>query len=187
VSLIPKKAEVNSIAKMDFFRLLRPNECIKQPTESMDRIIYEVQLENGSFRIVSFEDISNLVGDGKSTQGDTNCLSDFGSTLWLKFGWGAKKRILHFQKMFSLQIFSVGEDSIVLNHGSHWQYQGKIVGIDLENVTAMIKWETTRKTESVDIKDLKKYSISDKSPRERKPTEFSSTTRCKNFIIYAIR
>ena len=74
--------------------------------------------------------------------------------------------------MFSLQIFSVGEDVIVLNHGSHWQYQGKIVGIDLENDMAMIRWETTRKTESVDIKDLQKYSISDKSPRKCKPTEF---------------
>ena len=74
--------------------------------------------------------------------------------------------------MFSLQIFSVGEDVIVLNHGSHWQYQGKIVGIDLENDMAMIRWETTRKTESVDIKDLQKYSISDKSPRKHKPTEF---------------
>ncbi len=74
--------------------------------------------------------------------------------------------------MFSLQIFSVGEDVIVLDHGSHWQYRGKIVGIDLENVAAIIRWESTRKTESVDIKDLQKYSISDKSPRKRKPTEF---------------
>ena len=76
----------------------------------------------------------------------------------------------------------------MLNHDSHWQYRGKIFGIDLENVTAMIRWETTRETKSVDIKDLQKYSISDKSSRKRKPKKFfSSTTRCKNFIIYAIR
>ena len=36
----------------------------------------------------------------------------------------------------------------------------------------MIKWETTRKTELVDMKDLNKNSISEKSPRKRKPTEF---------------
>ncbi len=95
VSQILKKAEVNSIAKMKLFRLLRPNESNKQPTESMDCIIYEVQLENVSSRLVSFEDIINLVGD-KSAQGDTNCLSDLGSIRWLKFGWGAKKRILNF-------------------------------------------------------------------------------------------
>ncbi len=113
VSQILKKAEVNSIAKMKLFRLLRPNVCNKQPTESMDRIIYEVQLENGSSQIVSFEDISNLVGDEKATQGDTNCLSDLGSTRWLTFGWGAKKRILNFQKMFPLQIYSQLENMLL--------------------------------------------------------------------------
>ena len=79
---------MNLIANMKLVsvRLLRPNECNKQPTECMDRIIYEVELENGSYRIVSFEDISNLVVDEKLTQEDTNCLSDLGSTRWLKFG-----------------------------------------------------------------------------------------------------
>ncbi len=48
VNQILKKAEVNSIVKMKLFRLLRPNEYQKQPTNSMDRIIYEVKLENGS-------------------------------------------------------------------------------------------------------------------------------------------
>jgi hypothetical protein len=105
VNLILRKAEVNLIAKMKLFRLLRPNECNKQPTESMDCNIYEVELENGSYHIVSFGDISNLVGDEKLTQGDTDCLSDLGSTSSLKFGWSAEKRILHFQKMFLLQTF----------------------------------------------------------------------------------
>jgi hypothetical protein len=36
----------------------------------------------------------------------------------------------------------------------------------------MIRWETTRKTKLVDIKDLKKYCISEKSSRKCKPTEF---------------
>ncbi len=76
--------------------LLRSNEYSKQPINSLDRIIYQVKLENGSSRLVSFGDISNLVGDEKSTQEDTNCLSDLGSGRWLYFGWGAKKRILHF-------------------------------------------------------------------------------------------
>ena len=36
----------------------------------------------------------------------------------------------------------------------------------------MIRWETTRKTKSVDIKDLQKYFISDKSTKKHKPTDF---------------
>jgi hypothetical protein len=95
VNQILKKAEVNSIVKMNHFRLLRSNEYNKQLTNCLDRIIYQVELENGSSRLVSFGDISNLVGDEKSTQGNTNCLSELGSGHWLYFGWGAKKRILH--------------------------------------------------------------------------------------------
>ena len=64
--------------------------------QAMDRIIYQVQLENGSSRLVSFGEISNLVVNKNSTQGETNCLSDIGSGRWLNFGWGAKKRILPF-------------------------------------------------------------------------------------------
>ena len=120
--MILNKAEVNLIAKMKLFRLLRPNDCNKQPTESIDCIIYEVELVNGSYRIVSFADISNVIGDEKSTQRDTNCLSDIGSTRWLKIDWGAKKRDSALSEDFSHSDFSVGENVIELNHGTHWQY-----------------------------------------------------------------
>ncbi len=63
---------------------------------------------------MSFGDISNLVGDEKSTQGETNCLSDIGSGRWLDFGWGAKKRILPFQKMSPPQISSQSEKILLL-------------------------------------------------------------------------
>jgi hypothetical protein len=77
VNIILRKAEVNLIAQMKLYRLLRVNECGKILTESMEYIIYEVKLVNGSNRIVTFE--FDLVRDEKSTQGDTNCLSDLGS------------------------------------------------------------------------------------------------------------
>ena len=105
VNIILRKAEVNSIAQMKFYRLLRANECGKLLNVSMKRIIYKVKLVHGSNCIVTFADIFDLVGDEKSTQGDTNCLSDLGSGRWLEFGWGAKKRILHSQKMYLPQFF----------------------------------------------------------------------------------
>jgi len=77
---------------------------------------------------------------------------------------------------------------IVLNHGIHWQTCRQVVVIDLENDTTIIKWETTKKSESVSIEDLQKISINDKSLRKRKPTVFfCSTTRYKNSINVAIR
>jgi hypothetical protein len=64
-----------------------------------------------------------LIDDEKSTQGDTNCLSDLGSTRWLKLGWDAKKKDSALSEEVSTSdLFSVGEDVIVLNHGNHWQY-----------------------------------------------------------------
>jgi len=74
--------------------------------------------------------------------------------------------------MYLPQFFSIGEDVIVLNHGIHWQNCGRIVDIDLENDTTMIKWETTKKSESVSIEDLQKISIDNKSLRKRKPMDF---------------
>jgi hypothetical protein len=75
---ILKKAEVNLIQGNKLFRLLRANEFDKQPIDTMDRIIYEVQMVNGSFRIVSFAQMFDLVGDEELTNGDTHCLSDLG-------------------------------------------------------------------------------------------------------------
>ncbi len=60
----------------------------------------------------------------------------------------------------------------MLNHGIHWQNCGRIVDIDLENDKTMIKWEMTKKSESVSIEDLQKVSIDDKSLRKCKPTDF---------------
>ena len=79
VNIILRKSEVNSIIQLKLYRLLMANECGKLLNESMERIIYEVKMVNGSNRIVTFADIIDLIGDEKSTQGDTNCLSDLGT------------------------------------------------------------------------------------------------------------
>jgi hypothetical protein len=38
----------------------------------------------------------------------------------------------------------------------------------------MIQWETTRKTDSVDLGDLKRFSMEDSTPRKQKSTKFFS-------------
>ena len=38
----------------------------------------------------------------------------------------------------------------------------------------MIKWETTQKTDSVDLGDLKRFSMEDSTPRKPKSTDFFS-------------
>ena len=52
------------------------------------------------------------------------------------------------------------------------QHRAQIVSIDAENDTEVIRWERTRKSKSVDIDKLLKYSVSDTSLRKFKPTSF---------------
>ncbi len=47
------------------------------------------------------------------------------------------------------------------NHGDQWPLQARIIEIDVENKLAMIKWEITQKTDSVDLGDLKRFSMED--------------------------
>jgi hypothetical protein len=53
----------------------------------------------------------------------------------------------------------VGGLVVVKNHGDQWPHQTCIIEIDTKNKLAMIKWETTQKTDSVDLGDLKRFSM----------------------------
>jgi hypothetical protein len=46
----------------------------------------------------------------------------------------------------------------------------------------MIKWETTRKTDSVDLGDLKRFSMEDSTFRKQKSTNFFLPFQAKNCI-----
>ncbi len=61
---------------------------------------------------------------------------------------------------------------VVKNHGDQWPHQARIIEIDVENKLAMIKWETTQKTDSVDLGDLKRFSMEDSTLRKRKYHQF---------------
>ena len=62
----------------------------------------------------------------------------------------------------------VGDLVVVKNCGDQWPHQACIIEIDTENKLAMIQWETTWKTNSVDIGDLKRFSMEDSTPRKQK-------------------
>ncbi len=68
----------------------------------------------------------------------------------------------------------VGDLVVVKNHGDQWPRQACIVQIDTENKLAMIQWETTQKTDSVDLGVLKRFSMEDSTPRKQKSTDFFS-------------
>ena len=57
-----------------------------------------------------------------------------------------------------------GDLVVVKNHGDQWPHQARIVQIDTVNKLAMIQWETTQKTDSIDLRDLKQFSMKDSTP-----------------------
>jgi hypothetical protein len=59
----------------------------------------------------------------------------------------------------------------VENHGKHWIHLGRIISIDKNNKSAVVKWEETLKKDTVPLGDCKKYNKLD-VPRKRKSTDF---------------
>jgi hypothetical protein len=60
----------------------------------------------------------------------------------------------------------------VENHGKHWIHLGYIISIDKNTKTSVVKWEETRKKDTVHLGDCKKYNELDVIPRKWKSTDF---------------
>ncbi len=80
------------------------------------------------------------------------------------------------------ECLQVGDLVVVKNHDDQWPHQPHIIEIDLENKLAMIKWETTQKTDSVDLRDLKQFSMEDSTLRKQKSTDFFSPVSGKKNV-----
>jgi hypothetical protein len=59
----------------------------------------------------------------------------------------------------------------VENHGKHWIHLGRIISIDKDTKSAVVKWEITLKKDTVHLVDCKNYNDLD-VPRKRKSTDF---------------
>jgi hypothetical protein len=57
-------------------------------------------------------------------------------------------------------------------NGKHWIHLGYIISIDKNTKSAVVKWEETRKKDTVHLGDCKKYNELDVIPRKRKSTDF---------------
>ncbi len=59
------------------------------------------------------------------------------------------------------------------NYGKHWIHLGRIISIDKDTKSGVVKWEITLKEDTVHLVDCKKYIDLD-VPRKRKLTDFFS-------------
>ncbi len=123
--------------------------------------------------IHTLDRIYDIVGEEDSIHGESNCLVNLASSQTITLSWGAKKKERKEQRrVLSDEGLQVGDHVYVENHGNQWPHQAQIVDIDMENNFALIRWETTRYIEYVDLEDLKRFSMDNSAPRKQKLTDF---------------
>ena len=83
--------------------------------------------------------------------------------------FGAKKKE---STNFDALCVCEGDRVSVENHGKHWIYLRCIISIDKNTKTAVVKWEETRKKDTVHLGDCKKYNKLDVIPRKWKSADF---------------
>jgi hypothetical protein len=139
---------------------------------SNENVIHEaVTGTNDSSYLVTLDHIYDIVGEEDWIHGESNCLVNLASGQTMR--WEAKKKERKEQRrVLSDEGLQVGGHVFVKNHGNQWPHQAQIVDIGMDNNFALIRWETTRNIDYVDLEDLKQFSMDDSAPRTQKSTGF---------------
>ncbi len=105
-------------------------------------------------------------------KGEVNSLSNITSNRLISLSWGGKKKeSSNFDATRSnSSCLCVGDHVIVSNQGTKWVHLAKITKISKS--TAVVRWDTTQRMDTVDLSDCKKYDNEDVSTKKRKATDF---------------
>jgi hypothetical protein len=76
-------------------------------------------------------------------------------------------------------LLCVGDCVIVLNHGFKWIHLARIVEINTDTSSAVVKWDTSLRKDAVDLADCQKYDNEVISNRKRKATDFYQNLQVK--------
>ncbi len=84
----------------------------------------------------------------------------------MTLSWGAKKKSRPCSQL------CIGDDVILSNHGKKWEHRAKIIQIFDNRITALVKWETSLKKESVYLNNCRKFDVEETSVRKRKAPDY---------------
>jgi hypothetical protein len=177
VKKVFKKAKLNSIKQIRLVRLSKTNYVGNQTMTfkiSNENVMYEAVTDtNDSSYLVTLDQIYEIVGEEDWIHGESNCLVNLASSQTILLSWGAKKTDHKEQRRVLFdESLQVGNLVVVENHGNHWPHKAQIVDIDMENKFALIRWETTRNIDYLDLEYLNHFSMDNSAPRKRKSTDF---------------
>jgi hypothetical protein len=130
--------------------------------------IYQVTMDNDAQTTfyVNYSQIMDIIGEEEWMKGEMNCICNIASSRKVTLTWGAKKKSSNRSQL------TIGDDVIVSNHGSKWEHQAKILKMNDDGISVLVKWGTSLKRENVFLNDCRKFDVEDKSLRKRKATDF---------------
>ena len=180
-----RQADTNSIKQVRLIRRIVTNNWKKGPREYEDdheKYLYKIYTTKGENYFVNHAQICEIIGDEVWLNGETKCLCNIASDRLISLSWGSKKKESSNSNgtPYKTSCPGVGDHVIVSNHGSKWEHRATIVEIIESTSSAVVKWDTTLKKDTVDLADCKKYDVDEVSDRKRKSTDFYQNSSMNN-------
>jgi hypothetical protein len=162
------KADNNSIEQVRFiWRILTGKKGSWEYEHEHEKYLYKIFTPKGANNFVNLAQIHDIIGDEVWFNGETKYLCNIGSDRFISLSWGAKKKesTNYIETPSNSSCPRVGDHVIVSNHGSKWEHPATIVEIIEITLSAIVKWDTTLKKDTVDLADCKKYDVDGVSDR----------------------
>ncbi len=116
---------------------------------------------------VTSAQIMDIIGDEEWMKGEMNCICNIASNRKVTLTWGAKKKSSNRSQL------SIGDNVIVSNHGTKWEHRAKILKMNVDGISVLVKWDTSLKRENIFLNDCRRYDVEETSMvRKRKATDF---------------
>jgi hypothetical protein len=109
-------------------------------------------------------------------KGELNCICNIASNRKVKLTWEAKKKSSNRSQL------SVGNNIIVSNHGTKWEHCVKILKMNEDGVSVLVKWETSLQRENVFLNDCSKFDVEKKIQTKCKATDFIAPIAADDII-----
>jgi hypothetical protein len=140
--------------------------------------IYQVTMDNDaqSTFYVNSALIMDIIGEGEWMKGELNCICNIASGRKVTLTWGSNK------KSSNRSHLSIGDNVIVSNHGTKWEHRAKILQMNEDRISVLVKWDTSLKRKNVFLNDCKRFDVENSSQRKWKLTEFFAPMAEEEFV-----
>jgi hypothetical protein len=141
------------------------NDDVKQPLDNNKRYIYEIYRQKKRV-FVNYDQIADIISDEPWLKLEVNCLCNLASERTIMLMLGAKRK----NNQVGTQ-YKMGDLVSVSNYGNLFPV-AIVHSVNHSDNTAKIKWELSRKMETVENGHLQLYFLHSTSKRKQKMTEF---------------